>query len=239
MALDARFTEKSSALYLNDDPKAADLLREGKILRTAGATTKLIEFGALGAANWGIQIPPKEDEWSWGDGRSDQFFYVKFLNPLLARYVCTRDPQYLRCWENYADDWAMNHHEGMDGYGPFNLQAGAAHTIYEMLRFFQSLAELQKSAPEAVPTFSEGTLARLLIRYVREIPLYALEFMRGNAQNWSIERAPMFIEAGLILTDFKEAGIWLREGRRRLETYDSLINLRDGSEICQRRTRGR
>jgi hypothetical protein len=26
------------------------------------------------------------------------------------------DPQYLRCWENYADDWALNNHEGLDKY---------------------------------------------------------------------------------------------------------------------------
>jgi hypothetical protein len=231
LAMDARLMENSKALYLSDDPPAAELLKQGKVLRSVGGANKLIEFGAPGVVNWGFQIPPKEDEWSWGDGLSDQFFYVKFLNPLLSRYLFTRDPQYLRCWENYADDWALNNHEGMDMYGPYNLQPAAAHTESEMMRLLQSLCELQKSAPEAVESFSEATLARLLIRYVREIPLYSIVFMRDNAQNWSIGKAAFFIQTGIILSDFKEAAIWAREGRRRLETYDSLINLRDGSEI--------
>jgi hypothetical protein len=235
LAMDERLAKigesSKDPLYLSDHPEAVELLKEGKILRRAGEENKLIAFGAPGVVNWGFQIPQKESDWNWGDGLSDQFYYVKFLKPLLSRYLFTRDPQYLRCWENYADDWALNNHEGMEKYGPYNLQPNAANTDSEMLQLLQSLGELQKSAPEAVESFSEATLARLLMRYVREIPLYSLQFMRNNAQNWSVGHSGTFIQAGIILSDFKESTIWVREGRRRLELYNTLTNLRDGSEI--------
>ena len=235
LAMDGRIAKigESSAdpLYLSDNPQAAELLKQGKILRRAGEEEKLIKFGFPGVVNWGFQIPQKQSDWNWGDGSSDQFYYVDFLKPLLARYLFTRDPQYLRLWENYADDWALNNHEGMEKYGPYNLQPQAANTEYEMLQFFQTMGELQKSAPEAVESFSEATLARLLMRYVPEISLYSLQFMRNNAQNWSVGASSTFIQASIILADFKESSIWEREGRRRLEIYNTLTNLRDGSEI--------
>lgn len=213
------------------NPAAYEELMRNCVTRRHGQEMRTIALGEPGTVNWGFQFPPVPGEYDWGDGLSEQFYTVAFLSPLLTQYRVSHDLALMEKWAAFADDWAMNQHDGFGRYGPYDLQPSGASANFLVTQFLATMIECYKTLPPAADGLSEYTLARLLMRYTRELLIDSIVFMRGNASNWSVERAGQLLQTALILNDFKDSAIWLREGRYRLESYNSVVNLRDGTEI--------
>ena len=209
-----------------DPERAADLL--DNIVEYRDGTR--VRLGEPGAIDWAYQLPKPGNPWA-ASGYDETLYYLDVFDDLIRGFIESGDRAFLNKWSAFVDDWALHQTGGLNQFGPYDVPATNAFAVRHYLQFIRLLERLAVALPADGSGLSAPTLARVMVKYTRETIPLSVEFMRTNAQNWSVILYANMIQLGFLLEDFKIGPTCLREGRRRFEEYASIINLRDGTEI--------
>jgi len=201
--------------------RADRLVNEGTLQLRSG----LITIGPPGQVNWNHPFPA--DEPTPLDRSPDQM--VPDMNFLVHAYVLTRNRHYLETWVAYMEDWAERSTYARDMH-PCIVTSLWPNPLLSTLI---TLGAVAKYDPPANPALKPEALARILNALVRYHALPIITYMRSNTHNWSPNMAT-YMQAALVLDEFKAAPFLFREGRRRgVEDLAVTQFLRDGGENQQ------
>ncbi len=185
-----------------------------------------VDIGPPGTVNW--NHPFARDEAVPFDEVPAMVGISRF-NILIQAYQLTRNEVYLRRWAEYIDDWAM-HSTYADGVHPCVVPTNFGNPLLPTLKLLVLIAGLEPAERDIVPA---ATVARLLNRTIRDHSLQPLMYIRSNCHNWTPDTA-VYMEAAMLLDEFKAAPMYFRESRRRcVEDIAVTQHLRDGSETQQ------
>lgn len=187
---------------------------------TAAGKTRLL--GEPGAVNWEHAAPPV------GENQSHEFWHPAPLRPLLAAYLESKNPAWLARWCAYLDDWAI-HAEGLARVLPADVPDGDNFTSRRLDLLLADLRQLGEAAGGAPVALPSPTLARVLVRVLREYPAVSVTYMRTNPQNWTEMMIRSDIQVALKLDEFKVGDWWLREAIRRMEDLEVTHGHPDGT----------
>ena len=198
--------------------KLADEILNGVVL----VNNKRLNVGEPGTVNWKALMAA-------GDGRSAGFDLDSFY-PLLAAYIFSGEQRYIERWAAYADDWAMNQHEGMASTNIADVPdewINGVETMLNFLRYLGGVAALPNGAADLPST----TLARLFSRLIDDYIPISIIYHRSNPQNWNDASLPATADVGFFMEDFPIGRQLVQEARRRLDLLSSTHHLLDGTEL--------
>ncbi|MDB5243984.1 MAG: heparinase, partial [Spirosoma sp.] len=142
----------------------------------------------------------------------------------------TGDKSYMDKWAAYADDWAMNQHEGMAATNIADVPdqwINGVETMLDMLRYLGGVAALPNGAADLpAPTFGR-VFSRLVDDYIPVSILYH----RSNPQNWNDASLPAMVDVGFFMEDYPIGRQLVQEARRRVDLLASTHHLPDGTEM--------
>ena len=185
---------------------------------------KKINIGPAGAVNWQAASAGANrgaTGWPWD---------LEPFYPLLSAYIFTGEVRYMESWAAYADDWAMNQH---DGPGATNIAdmpdqwANGVETMLTLLRYLGGVANLPQGA-QSLPT---GTFARVFTRVLDDFVPVSILYHRSNPQNWNDASLTALPDVGYFLDEYLIGRQLLQESRRRLDLLISTHHLPDGTEM--------
>ncbi|MBO9610725.1 MAG: chitobiase/beta-hexosaminidase C-terminal domain-containing protein, partial [Paenibacillaceae bacterium] len=152
--------------------------------------------------------------------------------PLIDRFLKTNNLSYLDKWAEYIDDWAQ-HADGFDSLLPPNVSdkdSNGAGIVNMHVRLLRSIAQKLPEDGEGMPP---ATLARVMLKLVEDYPPTTITYAKSNPQNWTTGEFTSLIANGLLLSEFKDTAVYLREGMRKMEDYATTMMMPDGAEAEQ------
>ena len=183
-----------------------------------------INIGPAGTVNWkaaSMQANRGATGWPWD---------LEVFYPLLAAYIFTGEARYTESWAAYADDWAINQHDGPGTTGIADMPdqwANGVETMLTLLRYLGGVANLPQGA-ERLPS---GTFARVFTRLLDDFVPVSILYHRSNPQNWNDSSLTALPDVGYFLDEYPIGRQLLQESRRRLDLLISTHHLPDGTEM--------
>jgi hypothetical protein len=200
--------------------KKADDLRQGFI----ADGNQRVAIGKPGAIDWaGFSAKAKKD------GRGQWPWRVEAFNPLLAAFILSGDRAYLETWAGYADDWALNQHDGISNVGidmPDGW-SGSVESAFELFRLLRGVA----TTPGGVEALPAVAFARVTTRLVRDYLPLSVAYFRCSGTNWTDVSIPPLVDAAFLFDEFRCAPYLLREAVRRLELLVPTRQMPDGVDL--------
>lgn len=207
----------------------ADALLKGQMMIGG----KPVDIGLPGQVNWYSPLPYGSITDPDGKSKTPDPYIVSgsFLVPLAQAYTITRDPKYLKAWQDYMDDWSLNS-TFYDRVHPLKVpsaaSSGASGGVNTMLRTIAAVAAADPRQDPLPPRIFAQVMEKLFITQ----PFTSLAYIRSNAHNWT--PFPNLMKLSLIGEEFVTAPIFFRESKRRnIEDNAVTQNLRDGTENQQ------
>jgi len=207
----------------------ADALLKGQML----AGGKTVEIGLPGQVNWYSPLPYGQLTDPQGGSKTPDPYIVSgmFLVPLAQAYTITRDPKYLKAWQDYMDDWSLNS-TFYDRVHPLKVPSAASSNasggINTMLRTIAAVASTDPRQEPLPPRIFAQVMEKLFVTQ----PFIPLAYIRSNPHNWT--PFPNLMKLSMVGEEFVTAPIFFRESKRRnIEDNAVTQNLRDGSENQQ------
>jgi len=214
-----------------------------------------LEVGPPGAVNWACL--PEQPRNSRNEPES--LYIMRALHVLeresdpngllcwlIEGYQTTGRRRYLRCWADYADDWAMNMQRDLNAVTAQGLEPGAYHPNLAMtwnLRYYHTLIPrtltgfvtrlraIVLTYPEAAREIPAPTLARVLLVALQEYVSPNILVARATRFNWNMMGLNFNVRNGLLLGEFK-TGQWLgRETTRTLQNHALFSIMPDGGYV--------
>lgn len=224
----------AEALDPNPNPNAVLAAADGLLQGSLQVGKQTVAIGEPGTVNWlwpnaADTVVPR-----MGPGRTEpNVGLVTFnaLRPLVAAYLLTHDPRYLRRWIDYLDDWCLRSHyldELHPLFVPSGLNGALAGGAVQFTRLLGALAVALPPDQDLVPP---QTFARAVAKWLR-LPLLSITYIRSNCHNWTPFTNTMLL--ALVWDETTVAPFYFREARRRgIEDNAVTQNLRDGTETQQ------
>jgi len=212
----------SHSKYEPADLTAADALMKGDLIVNK-QTFHIGEPGEvtpdkIGAAPYVTKLVGASDPWT-----------PEIFEPLARAFVATKDHKYLDRWTAYLADWAMNDHWS-DQLDPNIISDADGKSVGASLDIIHALADISGSLPSDGSGISSVDLARILDRAITALPALSSNYHWANAENWTTFYYGSMANLGVLLDEFKVGPVYLRDAQRRLETYNAVQNLPDGTE---------
>ena len=125
----------------------------------------------------------------------------------MGAFLLTGDRRYLDTWAAYADDWAINQHDGLPAIGiDMEDRWGNAWGAFEIFRYLRGVSMIPGGI-EAVPA---DTFARVTARLVREYLPLAVLYQCANMTNWTDVGIPQMVDLAFLFDEYRCALILLR-----------------------------
>ncbi len=161
---------------------AADLLLNGK----ADIGGKTVELGPPGKVDWYYPLPYGEmqDPQNPDTLPNPVIASGQVLMPLARAFVLTKDPKYLKAWQDYMEDWSLNA-TYMDRIHPCFVPSVVNSSAYAGIGFVKALAAVQASLPNGERALPSMTFARSMERFLIAYPLLSQVYIRSNTHNWT------------------------------------------------------
>lgn len=202
----------------NDIIKQAQEMITGVIL----VNNKRLNVGEPGTVNWQAVMAAS-------DNRSAGFD-IEVFYPLIAAYIFTGEQSYMDKWGAYADDWAMNQHQGMAVTNIADVPdqwINGVEKMLDLLRYLGGVANL----PNGAASLPSPTLARVFSRLIDDYMPISIIYHRSNPQNWNDASLPAMADVGFFMEDYPIGRQIIQEARRRLDLLISTHHLPDGTEM--------
>ncbi|HAX97251.1 MAG TPA: hypothetical protein DCY35_12155 [Prolixibacteraceae bacterium] len=216
-------------IKINDIEKGANELLFNIFTTTDG---KYVSLGEPGVINWKFDLPVKKFERSYFFAKN-VLWNLSTFDPLLRSFIATNNIIYLKKWCEYTDDWCLNQDSFSRLLPPELPDAHASAS--GLSDFLYHLKRLGQVLPQNGEGLSEATLARVLIKLLKEYLPMEVTYLRSNPQNWTTNTFTLIFATGLLLEElgFKDAKFYIRAGLRRAEDYATTHKLPDGTDIEQ------
>jgi|GEM_PF-4704752 len=189
----------------------------------------ITRIGEPGEVNWHYREPTGGYDSDTTSLNTYMWHPVQF-GRLINAAVSSGNPAYLEKWAEYIDDWAL-HSIGFKEILPQHLSDSDFNPAGVVNSFVSGIRNMANSPTREV--LPAQTLVRFLLRVVEEYPPLSIEYMNSNPQNWSTQEFPALIVNGLLLDEFKDARLYLREGIRRMEDMAVTHMMPDGTDSEQ------
>ena len=187
-----------------------------------------MDIGEPGRTNWLPEVPVSSTEFE----KNKYMWHIGQFYPLLSKFNSSGNWSFLDKWAEFIDDWSL-HAIGYDSILPGqimnNEQSGAQAVVY-LLKQLRLLAEHLPEDGEGLPA---ATLARVLLKMQQEYPPISITYASSNPQNWTTGLFTSVIMDALLLSEFKDSAVYLREGLRRMEDYGTTNSMPDGTDSEQ------
>lgn len=212
----------NKGVYDNSDKMLFDVIVDpnGKALR----------LGNPGMINFGYNLPTTPYHPGGYSGQSNFMWNYSLYDPLFYSFNGTGNISYLTKWCEYIDDWCINENSFSKLLPP---QIPDSHNGNSMAStFIYQLKLLADKLPYGGEGFSELTMARAMLKIVKEYPVVTVTYMRSNPQNWTPGFAAAMISTGLQLEKlgFKYSDYYVRAGLRRAEDFATTQIACDGTQ---------
>jgi len=191
-----------------------------------------VNLGKPGTINWDYGMPSRTFGVDYMYQNPPMWSYSLF-NPLLYAYFATKEGSYLQKWCDYMDDYSMNQNVFQGILPAYIPDSHHGDSVIRM--FIATTRHLAKLLDENGDVLPSDSFARLFTKLMTEYPAYTLTYSRSNPQNWTNGMYNDQIALGLLLRHlgFKNGDDLLRAGMRRLEDFQTVSKLPDGSIIEQ------
>gem|GEM_PF-1311771 len=190
--------------------------------------TNKMDIGEPGRTNWLPEAPVTSPEFE----KNKYMWHIGQFYPLLSKFNSSGNWSFLDKWAEFIDDWSL-HAIGYDSILPGqimnNEQSGAQAVVY-LLKQLRLLAAHLPEDGEGLPA---ATLARVLLKMQQEYPPISIVYASSNPQNWTTGLFTSVIMDALLLSEFKDSAVYLREGLRRMEDYGTTNSMPDGTDSEQ------
>ncbi len=173
---------------------------------------------------------------------------------LLDAYQVTGEPQYLRRWAEYTDDWALNMQRDLNalpvgnpapaGYDPVAIRMDARQAPYVWnVRWYPTLVARQPAMfvtrlralallhPDVARELPAATLARVLLVALDEYLAPNILVARATRFNWNMMGLGFNVRNSLLLGEFKAAQWAGREAARTFQNHALFSILPDGGYV--------
>ncbi|RYF49825.1 MAG: hypothetical protein EOO38_07075 [Cytophagaceae bacterium] len=200
-----------------------DIIKQAQEIMTGviSVNGKKLNVGEPGTVNWrGVM-----DASNSGEGLDLEAFY-----PLMAAYIFTGEPTYMVKWSAYADDWAINQHQGMAATNLADVPdqwINGVETMLNLLRYLGGVAAM----PQGEASLPSPTFARVFSRLIEDYIPISIIYHRSNPQNWNDASLPAMVDVGFFMEDYPIGRQLVQETRRRVDLLASTHHLPDGTEM--------